>query len=206
EAAGIVFLGPGAHAIRTMGDKITAKQAVSSRGVPLVPGTKDAAMSDEALIAASTDIGFPVLIKPSAGGGGKGMHAVFDADELPEALQTARREAASSFGDDTLFLERLVATPRHIEVQVMADGHGNVLHLGERQCSQQRRRRKLIAGAPSALLDEATRARIGQAACETAKSVGYVGAGTVEFNVGADRPDEFFYMEMNTRLQVEHPV
>jgi acetyl-CoA/propionyl-CoA carboxylase biotin carboxyl carrier protein len=107
-----------------MGDKITAKQAVSSRGVPLVPGTKDAAMSDEALIAASTDIGFPVLIKPSAGGGGKGMHAVFEAEKLPEALQTARREAASSFGDDTLFLERLVATPRHIEVQVMADAHG----------------------------------------------------------------------------------
>ena len=206
EAAGIVFLGPGAQAIRTMGDKITAKQAVSSRGVPLVPGTKDAAMSDEALIAASTDIGFPVLIKPSAGGGGKGMHAVFDAEKLAEALQTARREAASSFGDDTLFLERLVATPRHIEVQVMADAHGNVIHLGERECSLQRRHQKVIEEAPSALLDEATRARIGQAACETAKSVGYVGAGTVEFIVGADRPDEFFFMEMNTRLQVEHPV
>ena len=206
ESAGIVFLGPGANAIRTMGDKITAKQAVSSRGVPLVPGTKDAAMSDEALIAASADIGFPVLIKPSAGGGGKGMHAVFEAEQLPEALLTARREAASSFGDDTLFLERLVATPRHIEVQVMADAHGNVIHLGERECSLQRRHQKVIEEAPSALLDEATRARIGQAACETAKSVGYVGAGTVEFIVGADRPDEFFFMEMNTRLQVEHPV
>ena len=204
--AGIVFLGPGADAIRTMGDKITAKQAVSSRGVPLVPGTKDAAMSDEALIAASDDIGFPVLIKPSAGGGGKGMHAVFEADKLAEALKTARREAASSFGDDTLFLERLVATPRHIEVQIMADAHGNVIHLGERECSLQRRHQKVIEEAPSALLDEATRARIGQAACETAKSIGYVGAGTVEFIVGADRPDEFFFMEMNTRLQVEHPV
>jgi len=204
--AGIVFLGPGADAIRTMGDKITAKQAVSSRGVPLVPGTKDAAMSDEALIAASTDVGFPVLIKPSAGGGGKGMHAVFEADKLAEALRTARREAASSFGDDTLFLERLVATPRHIEVQIMADAHGNVIHLGERECSLQRRHQKVIEEAPSALLDEETRARIGQAACETAKSVGYVGAGTVEFIVGADRPDEFFFMEMNTRLQVEHPV
>src|SRR5699024_4858535 len=168
--------------------------------------TKDAAMSDEALIAASTDIGFPVLIKPSAGGGGKGMHAVFEAEKLAEALQTARREAASSFGDDTLFLERLVATPRHIEVQVMADAHGNVIHLGERECSLQRRHQKVIEEAPSALLDEATRARIGQAACETAKSVGYVGAGTVEFIVGSDRPDEFFLMEMNTRLQVEHPV
>jgi acetyl-CoA/propionyl-CoA carboxylase biotin carboxyl carrier protein len=206
EAAGIVFLGPGPDAIRTMGDKITAKQAVSSRGVPLVPGTKDADMSDEALVAASADIGFPVLIKPSAGGGGKGMHAVFDAAELPSALATARREAASSFGDDTLFLERLVATPRHIEVQVMADAYGNVIHLGERECSLQRRHQKVIEEAPSALLDEATRARIGQAACETAKSVGYVGAGTVEFIVGADRPDEFFFMEMNTRLQVEHPV
>ncbi|WP_370037218.1 acetyl/propionyl/methylcrotonyl-CoA carboxylase subunit alpha [Brevibacterium epidermidis] len=204
--AGIVFLGPGADAIRTMGDKITAKQAVSSRGVPLVPGTKDAAMSDESLIAASEDIGFPVLIKPSAGGGGKGMHAVFEAGKLAEALKTARREAASSFGDDTLFLERLVATPRHIEVQIMADAHGNVIHLGERECSLQRRHQKVIEEAPSALLDEATRARIGQAACETAKSIGYVGAGTVEFIVGADRPDEFFFMEMNTRLQVEHPV
>ncbi|WP_209372161.1 acetyl/propionyl/methylcrotonyl-CoA carboxylase subunit alpha [Brevibacterium renqingii] len=206
EAAGIVFLGPGPEAIRTMGDKITAKQAVSSRGVPLVPGTKDAAMSDEALIAASTDIGFPVLIKPSAGGGGKGMHAVFEAEKLPEALKTARREAASSFGDDTLFLERLVATPRHIEVQIMADAHGNVIHFGERECSLQRRHQKVIEEAPSPLLDPETRTRIGQAACETAKSVGYVGAGTVEFIVGADRPDEFFFMEMNTRLQVEHPV
>ena len=206
DTAGIVFLGPGAEAIRTMGDKITAKNAVSQRGVPLVPGTKDAAMSNEALVAASAGIGFPVLIKPSAGGGGKGMHAVFEPSELPAALDTARREAASSFGDDTLFLERLVATPRHIEVQVMADAHGNVIHLGERECSLQRRHQKVIEEAPSALLDEATRARIGQAACETAKSVGYRGAGTVEFIVGADRPDEFFFMEMNTRLQVEHPV
>ncbi|GAA1871292.1 acetyl/propionyl/methylcrotonyl-CoA carboxylase subunit alpha [Brevibacterium marinum] len=206
EEAGIVFLGPGAEAIRTMGDKITAKNAVSQRGVPLVPGTKAAAMSNEALVTEAADIGFPVLIKPSAGGGGKGMHSVFDPSELPAALDTARREAASSFGDDTLFLERLVATPRHIEVQVMADGHGNVIHLGERECSLQRRHQKVIEEAPSALLDEATRARIGQAACETAKSVGYVGAGTVEFIVGADRPDEFFFMEMNTRLQVEHPV
>ena len=206
DDAGIVFLGPGPHAIRTMGDKITAKNAVSQRDVPLVPGTKDADMSNESLVVAAADIGFPVLIKPSAGGGGKGMHSVFEPADLPAALETARREAASSFGDDTLFLERLVATPRHIEVQVMADAHGNVIHLGERECSLQRRHQKVIEEAPSALLDEATRARIGQAACETAKSVGYVGAGTVEFIVGADRPEEFFFMEMNTRLQVEHPV
>ncbi len=206
EDAGIVFLGPGSDAIRIMGDKITAKQAVSARGVPLVPGTKDAAMTNEQLVAAADDIGFPVLIKPSAGGGGKGMHAVHDAADLPAALDAARREAANSFGDDTLFLERLVATPRHIEVQVVADSHGNVIHLGERECSLQRRHQKVIEEAPSALLDAQTRARIGQAACETAKSVGYRGAGTVEFIVGADRPDEFFFMEMNTRLQVEHPV
>ncbi|MDN5608660.1 MAG: acetyl/propionyl-CoA carboxylase subunit alpha, partial [Brevibacterium sp.] len=143
EEAGIVFLGPGAEAIRTMGDKITAKNAVSQRGVPLVPGTKDAAMSNESLVTAADDIGFPVLIKPSAGGGGKGMHAVFEPSELATALDTARREAASSFGDDTLFLERLVATPRHIEVQVMADAHGNVIHLGERECSLQRRHQKV---------------------------------------------------------------
>ncbi|WP_113905133.1 MULTISPECIES: acetyl/propionyl/methylcrotonyl-CoA carboxylase subunit alpha [Brevibacterium] len=206
EAAGIVFLGPGADAIRTMGDKITAKQAVSARGVPLVPGTTDAAMTNDDLIAAADGIGFPVLIKPSAGGGGKGMHAVHDPAALPAALEAARREAAGSFGDDTLFLERLVATPRHIEVQIVADSHGNVIHLGERECSLQRRHQKVIEEAPSALLDEATRARIGEAACETARSVGYRGAGTVEFIVGAEHPDEFFFMEMNTRLQVEHPV
>ncbi|WAL39148.1 acetyl-CoA carboxylase biotin carboxylase subunit [Brevibacterium sp. BRM-1] len=206
EEAGIVFLGPTADAIRTMGDKITAKQAVAKRGVPLVPGIAEPGLTDERLIAASADIGFPILIKPSAGGGGKGMHAVFEAAELPEALAAARREAASSFGDDTLFLERLVATPRHIEVQVLADEHGNVVHLGERECSLQRRHQKVIEEAPSALLDEATRARIGEAAVQTAKSVGYRGAGTVEFIVSADQPDEFFFMEMNTRLQVEHPV
>ncbi len=206
DDAGIVFLGPTADSIRTMGDKITAKQAVAKRDVPLVPGIAEPGLSDEQLIAAADDIGFPVLIKPSAGGGGKGMHAVFDKAELPEALAAARREAASSFGDDTLFLERLVATPRHIEVQVMADEHGNVVHFGERECSLQRRHQKVIEEAPSALLDDATRARIGEAAVQTAKSVGYRGAGTVEFIVSADQPEEFFFMEMNTRLQVEHPV
>ncbi|GAA4386063.1 acetyl-CoA carboxylase biotin carboxylase subunit [Brevibacterium pityocampae] len=206
EDAGIVFLGPTAAAIRTMGDKITAKQAVAAHGVPLVPGVAEAGLTDEQLITAAEDVGFPVLIKPSAGGGGKGMHAVFDAADLPAALRAARREAANSFGDDTLFLERLVATPRHIEVQVLADEHGTVVHLGERECSLQRRHQKVIEEAPSALLDAATRARIGEAACNTARSVGYRGAGTVEFIVAADNPEEFFFMEMNTRLQVEHPV
>ena len=206
EDAGIAFLGPTAAAIRTMGDKITAKQAVAAHGVPLVPGVAEAELTDEQLVAAAGDVGFPVLIKPSAGGGGKGMHAVHDPADLPSALAAARREAASSFGDDTLFLERLVATPRHIEVQVLADEHGTVVHLGERECSLQRRHQKVIEEAPSALLDAATRARIGEAACNTARSVGYRGAGTVEFIVAADNPEEFFFMEMNTRLQVEHPV
>ncbi|MCK6079892.1 acetyl-CoA carboxylase biotin carboxylase subunit [Microbacterium sp. EYE_5] len=206
EEAGIVFIGPSADAIRTMGDKIAAKHAVEARGVPTVPGVARAGMTDAELIAAAPEVGYPLLIKPSAGGGGKGMHVVTDAADLPAALAAARREAGASFGDDTLFLERYVDTPRHIEVQVLADAHGTVVHLGERECSLQRRHQKVIEEAPSPLLDEATRARIGQAACETARSVDYRGAGTVEFIVAADRPDEFFFMEMNTRLQVEHPV
>jgi acetyl-CoA/propionyl-CoA carboxylase biotin carboxyl carrier protein len=204
--AGIVFIGPSAEAIATMGDKITAKLAVAERGVPTVPGIARPGLRDEDLIAASADIGYPLLIKPSAGGGGKGMHVVESADELAGALVAARREAAASFGDDALFLERYVHNPRHIEVQILADAHGTVLHLGERECSLQRRHQKVIEEAPSPLLDAQTRARIGEAACETARSVDYRGAGTVEFIVSADHPDEFFFMEMNTRLQVEHPV
>lgn len=206
EAAGIVFIGPGAEAISVMGDKISAKQTVEARGVATVPGVARPGLTDDELADAAPGIGFPVLIKPSAGGGGKGMHVVTDTEGLRPALAAARREAAASFGDDTLFLERYVASPRHIEVQIVADAHGNVIHLGERECSLQRRHQKVIEEAPSPLLDEATRARIGEAACETARSVGYRGAGTVEFIVSADAPDEFFFMEMNTRLQVEHPV
>ena len=204
--AGIVFIGPPAKAIGTMGDKITAKAAVSAFGVPVVPGISRPNLTDNELIAGAPEVGFPVLVKPSAGGGGKGMRVVHSAAELPAALASARREAASAFGDDTLFLERFVLNPRHIEVQVVADSHGNVVHLGERECSLQRRHQKVIEEAPSPVLDEATRARIGAAACDTARSVDYRGAGTVEFIVSADRPDEFFFMEMNTRLQVEHPV
>ena len=204
--AGIVFIGPGAEAIEVMGDKISAKRTVEARGVPTVPGLARPGLTDDELIAGAADVGFPVLIKPSAGGGGKGMHVVEDASGLPAAVAAARREAAASFGDDTLFLERYVTTPRHIEVQILADAHGAVVHLGERECSLQRRHQKVVEEAPSPLLDAATRARIGAAACETARSVGYVGAGTVEFIVPGDSPDEFFFMEMNTRLQVEHPV
>jgi acetyl-CoA/propionyl-CoA carboxylase, biotin carboxylase, biotin carboxyl carrier protein len=206
ERAGVVFLGPPARAIEVMGDKITAKNAVAAFDVPVVPGVARPGLSDDELVAAADDVGYPVLIKPSAGGGGKGMRLVDDPGRLRDALVSARREAASAFGDDTLFLERFVLRPRHIEVQVLADTHGNVLHLGERECSLQRRHQKVIEEAPSPLLDPQTRARIGAAACSTARSVDYVGAGTVEFIVSADRPDEFFFMEMNTRLQVEHPV
>lgn len=206
-SAGITFIGPPVEAIEVMGDKITAKTAVGKRGVPLVPGLARPGLTDAEIIAAADDVGFPVLIKPSAGGGGKGMHVVEKATDMPAAVAAARREAASSFGDDTLFLERYVTSPRHIEVQVLADTHGHITHLGERECSLQRRHQKVIEEAPSPLLDAAARARIGEAACETARSVGYVGAGTVEFLVAGDTgPDEFFFMEMNTRLQVEHPV
>ncbi|MDI2020124.1 biotin carboxylase N-terminal domain-containing protein [Paenarthrobacter nicotinovorans] len=204
--AGVVFIGPGLHALNVMGDKIRSKNHVMEHGVPVVPGVAQPGLSNEMLEAAAADIGYPLLIKPSAGGGGKGMHVVDHPGTLSATLVAARRVAASAFGDDTLFLERLVAAPRHIEVQVLADNHGNVVHLGERECSLQRRHQKVIEEAPSSLLDEATRSRIGEAACNAARSVGYSGAGTVEFLVSDSAPDEFFFMEMNTRLQVEHPV
>ena len=206
QRAGIVFIGPPVSAIRTMGDKIAAKAAVSAFGVPVVPGISRPGLTDADLIDGADQVGYPVLVKPSAGGGGKGMRMVERPADLPAALVSARRESAAAFGDDTLFLERFVLVPRHIEVQVLADGHGNVVHLGERECSLQRRHQKVIEEAPSPLLDPATRARIGAAACDTARSVDYTGAGTVEFIVSAENPDEFFFMEMNTRLQVEHPV
>ncbi|GAB3274594.1 acetyl/propionyl/methylcrotonyl-CoA carboxylase subunit alpha [Sinomonas notoginsengisoli] len=205
-AAGIVFVGPGVEALTVMGDKIRAKNHVARYGVPVIPGVSEPGLTDEELAARADGVGYPLLIKPSAGGGGKGMHAVESAAGLPTALATARRVATAAFGDDTLLLERLIRSPRHIEVQVLADMHGNTIHLGERECSLQRRHQKVIEEAPSPLLDAQTRARIGAAACEAARSVGYVGAGTVEFLVSDEAPQEFFFMEMNTRLQVEHPV
>ncbi|WP_190988743.1 acetyl/propionyl/methylcrotonyl-CoA carboxylase subunit alpha [Pseudarthrobacter sulfonivorans] len=211
EKAGITFIGPGVESLNVMGDKIRSKNHVAGYGVPVVPGVAEPGMTDAQLMESAAAVGFPLLIKPSAGGGGKGMHIVERPEELGSTLATARRVAASAFGDDTLFLERLVRTPRHIEVQVLADNHGNVIHLGERECSLQRRHQKVIEEAPSPLLDGlndggATRARIGEAACQAARSVHYSGAGTVEFLVSDEAPDEFFFMEMNTRLQVEHPV
>ncbi len=206
EEAGLVFVGPPVAAIEAMGDKIRAKQTVVAAGVPVVPGRTEPGMDDATVAAAAIEAGFPVLLKPSAGGGGKGMRVVRSAAELTEAIAAARREARGSFGDDTLLVERYIGAARHIEVQVLGDTHGTVVHLGERECSLQRRHQKVIEEAPSPLLDDAMRARMGTAAVEAARAVGYTGAGTVEFIVDAQAPDSFFFLEMNTRLQVEHPV
>ena len=199
--AGLVFIGPPAEAIALMGDKIRAKETVKAAGVPVVPGGRDPELGE-----AARELGPPVLLKPSAGGGGKGMRLVRDLSVLEEEIAAARREARASFGDDTLLVERWVDRPRHIEIQVLADGHGNVVHLGERECSLQRRHQKVVEEAPSVLLDEETRAAMGEAAVQAARSCGYRGAGTVEFIVPGVDPSSYYFMEMNTRLQVEHPV
>ncbi|MGC5534874.1 acetyl-CoA carboxylase biotin carboxylase subunit [Streptomyces sp. SR-10] len=204
--AGLVFIGPPASAISLMGDKIRAKETVAAAGVPVVPGSSGSGLTDAQLEAAAQEIGMPVLLKPSAGGGGKGMRLVRDAAVLAEEIMAARREARASFGDDTLLVERWIDRPRHIEIQVLADTHGNVIHLGERECSLQRRHQKIIEEAPSVFLDEETRAAMGEAAVQAARSCGYAGAGTVEFIVPGDDPASYYFMEMNTRLQVEHPV
>jgi acetyl-CoA/propionyl-CoA carboxylase biotin carboxyl carrier protein len=206
-AAGLTFIGPSPDAMEVMGDKIRAKATVAAAGVPVLPGSNGGDGSGDAALAAAADlIGYPVLLKPSAGGGGKGMRVVRRAQDLPEAIAGARREAVSAFGDATLLVEQLIAVPRHVEVQVLADGQGNLVHLGERECSLQRRHQKIVEEAPCPLLDAATRARMGECAQAVAKAVGYTGAGTVEFLVPANTPDRFFFLEMNTRLQVEHPV
>ncbi|WP_415941194.1 acetyl/propionyl/methylcrotonyl-CoA carboxylase subunit alpha [Streptomyces sp. 067-1] len=206
EEAGLAFIGPSADAIALMGDKIRAKETVKAAGVPVVPGSSGSGLTDEQLAGAAREIGMPVLLKPSAGGGGKGMRLVRDEAVLADEIAAARREARASFGDDTLLVERWIDRPRHIEIQVLADGHGNVVHLGERECSLQRRHQKVIEEAPSVLLDEATRAAMGEAAVQAARSCGYRGAGTVEFIVPGGDPSQYYFMEMNTRLQVEHPV
>ncbi|MFZ4298090.1 biotin carboxylase N-terminal domain-containing protein [Streptomyces cinereoruber] len=199
--AGLVFIGPSAEAISLMGDKIRAKETVKAAGVPVVPGAADPELAE-----AARELGAPVLLKPSAGGGGKGMRLVRDLAVLDEEIAAARREARASFGDDTLLVERWIDGPRHIEIQVLADTHGNVVHLGERECSLQRRHQKIIEEAPSVLLTPELRAAMGAAAVEAARSCGYVGAGTVEFIVPGGDPSSYYFMEMNTRLQVEHPV
>ncbi len=206
EDAGIAFIGPPANVIARMGDKIAAKEAAIAANVPVVPGRHDADMDDAAIAAAIADVGFPALLKPSAGGGGKGMRVIEQAEQIEESIAGARREALASFGDDALLVERFVTSPRHIEVQVLADAQGHVVHLGERECTLQRRHQKVIEEAPSAFLDEVVRARLCASAVRLAESVGYINAGTVEYVVPGDAPGDFAFLEMNTRLQVEHPV
>lgn len=203
-AAGLIFVGPDARAIRLMGDKAASKRRMIEAGVPCVPGYQDADQSDEILIAAAQKIGFPVMVKATAGGGGRGMRLVHEASALVDALGNARSEALNAFGDGTLILERAVIAPRHVEIQVFADTHGNVVHLGERDCSVQRRHQKVVEEAPCPVMTPELRARMGAAAVEAARSIDYRGAGTVEFLLDAEQ--NFYFLEMNTRLQVEHPV
>jgi acetyl-CoA/propionyl-CoA carboxylase, biotin carboxylase, biotin carboxyl carrier protein len=208
--AGLAFVGPSPAVIRLMGDKAAAKRRLTEAGVAVVPGLDADTLGDDDLVAAAGDVGFPLLVKAVAGGGGKGMRAVHDPAELPDALAAARREAKAAFGDERVILERLVSAPRHIEVQVFGDRHGQVVHLLERECSVQRRHQKVVEETPSPAVDEALRTRMGAAAVAAAQAVDYEGAGTVEFLVAGDTLDqdepEFFFLEMNTRLQVEHPV
>jgi acetyl-CoA carboxylase biotin carboxylase subunit len=203
-AAGLVFIGPPVEAIRRMGSKIGAKEIMAGAGVPVVPGASLAELPLKESLAAARAIGFPILIKASAGGGGKGMRVVGEEVAFIDALAAARREAESAFGDGTLLVERYFDAPRHIEIQIFGDTHGNVVHLGERECSIQRRYQKIIEEAPSPAVDAGLRARMGEAAVAAARAIGYVGAGTVEFIV--DREGAFYFLEVNTRLQVEHPV
>ena len=203
-AAGIVFIGPPADAIRAMGSKSAAKDLMEKANVPVVPGYHGAGQDPDELAAQAAEIGYPVLIKASAGGGGKGMRRVARAEDFAGALESARREAAGAFGDDRMLIEKFVAAPRHIEIQVFADRHGNAVHLFERDCSIQRRHQKVVEEAPAPGMAEQRRAEMGATAVNAAQAIGYEGAGTVEFIVGAD--GAFHFMEMNTRLQVEHPV
>ncbi|MCB9176373.1 MAG: acetyl-CoA carboxylase biotin carboxylase subunit [Caldilineae bacterium] len=202
-AAGLTFVGPPPEAILAMGDKVRSRQAMIAAGVPVVPGTEKGLTDAEAL-AAAAEIGFPLLIKASAGGGGKGMRRVDRAEDVAGALSAARREAAKAFGDDTIYLEKLVEGARHVEIQVLADTHGKVLHLGERECSMQRRHQKVLEECPSPAVTPEIRERMGAAAVAAARAVNYVSAGTVEFLL--DKHGDFYFLEMNTRLQVEHPV
>ncbi|MEM7538175.1 MAG: acetyl-CoA carboxylase biotin carboxylase subunit [Chloroflexota bacterium] len=203
--ADITFIGPSPDAIEKMGDKLTARTTVAQHGVPLIPGSPRGLTNEELKAIAQSQIGFPLMIKASAGGGGKGMRAVHDVDEFDRALDAARREAANSFGNDEVYLERLILNARHIEIQVLADSHGNTIHLGERECSIQRRHQKLIEEAPSMTVDEKLRQEMGQVAISAAESVNYVNAGTIEF-LFDPKTREYYFLEMNTRLQVEHPV
>ncbi len=203
--AGLTFIGPRPSAIAAMGDKAVARATVAAAGVPVVPGTEgEGDLRDEDLLRMAPDIGFPLLIKATAGGGGKGMREVATLEEMPGLLQAARREAEAAFGDGNVYLEKLLLDARHVEFQILADSQGNVIHLGERECSLQRRHQKLLEESPSPFMDDELRKVMGELACRAAKAVDYLNAGTIEFLVDKDR--NFFFLEMNTRLQVEHPV
>jgi geranyl-CoA carboxylase alpha subunit len=202
--AGLVFIGPSPEVIRVMGDKAEAKRRMIAAGVPCVPGYQDEDQSDARLTQEAAHLGFPVMVKAAAGGGGRGMRLVQEAGALTEALRAARSEAKNAFGDDRLLLERAIVDARHVEIQIFGDAHGNVIHLGERDCSVQRRHQKVVEEAPSPAVDADLRARMGASAVQAAKAIAYVGAGTIEFILDSHR--EFYFLEMNTRLQVEHPV
>ena len=204
EKCGIIFIGPTAESMRIMGDKISARQAVIKQGVPILPGTKEGVKTVEDAVKVAKEIGFPVIIKATAGGGGRGMKIVHSQAALPNAFATARAEAQSGFGNPEVYIERYCEKPRHVEIQVLGDKHGNVIHLGERDCSIQRRHQKLIEEAPSTVVTPEIRKAMGDAAVRAAAAVGYNSAGTVEFLV--DKQNNFYFMEMNTRIQVEHPV
>ncbi len=202
--AGITFIGPGPEAVDVMGDKITSKELAKNAGVPVIPGHIDAVKDDEEASRLAEEIGYPVLLKPAAGGGGKGMRIVYSPDEMADALAASRQETKKAFNDTRIFVEKYIENPRHIEIQVLADSHGNVIHLGERECSIQRRYQKVIEEAPSSVVSADLRSKMGKSACDLAIQAGYVNAGTVEFVMAQDK--SFYFLEMNTRLQVEHPV
>ncbi|MEM1120787.1 MAG: acetyl-CoA carboxylase biotin carboxylase subunit [Bacteroidota bacterium] len=202
--AGIIFIGPKPHAIEVMGSKLAAKEAVKDYNIPMVPGIDEAVTDIEVAKKIASEVGFPILVKASAGGGGKGMRIVNSMAELPEQMERAISEATSAFGDGSVFIEKYVTSPRHIEIQVLADSYGNTVHIFERECSVQRRHQKVVEEAPSAVLTPAIRKAMGEAAVKVAKACDYVGAGTVEFLLDGDK--NFYFLEMNTRLQVEHPV
>ena len=204
-AAGLTFIGPSAEAMEIMGSKTSARRAAVEAGVPIVPGTVEPLTSFEEAVATAGKFGYPVMLKAAAGGGGKGMRLVADSNDLRSAFETAQTEAAAAFGDSSLYLEKAVERPRHIEIQIFGDVHGNMVHLGERECSIQRRHQKVIEECPSPINDPALRQRMGEAAVKIGRAVNYTGAGTVEFLL-ADATRDFYFLEMNTRLQVEHPV
>jgi len=204
QEAGIAFIGPHPEAVDVMGDKITSKELAKNAGVPVIPGHIDAVKDDEEASRLAEEIGYPILLKPAAGGGGKGMRIVHSPDEMANALAASRQETQKAFNDTRIFVERYIENPRHIEIQILADSHGNVIHLGERECSIQRRYQKVIEEAPSPVVSPELRAEMGKAACNLAAKAGYVNAGTVEFVMAPDK--SFYFLEMNTRLQVEHPV